>query len=94
MNEETEAIVNKVLKLIELWEDDGNCRANALELQMKLTILKLMVGIDKFDQLPAFVRVLKEVTDFIADDDKRKAEFAIARTEIKQSIDAMKEVVA
>ena len=94
MNEETEAIVNKVLKLIELWEDDGNCRANALELQMKLTILKLMVGIDKFDQLPAFVRVLKDVTDFIAADDKRKAEFAIARIEAREAIDSMKEALA
>ena len=94
MNEEIETMISKLTKLIELWEDGTKCRANAVELQMHLSIMKLMLGIEKFDALPALVRVLKEVTDFIEADDKRKAEFAKARVEIKQSIDTMKEALA
>lgn len=94
MNEEIESMISKLTKLVELWEDGTKCRANAVELQMHLSIMKLMLGIEKFDALPALVRVLKEVTDFIDADDKSKAEFAKSRNEIKDTISSMKEALA
>lgn len=42
-------------------------------MQIALTTLKLLVGIDKFDELPAFARVLEEVTQFLKDKQKTKA---------------------
>lgn len=32
---------------------------------MQLSLLKLLVGIDKFDELPAFARVLREVSTYL-----------------------------
>ena len=32
---------------------------------VQLSVMKLLVGIDKFDELPAFARYLREVTAFL-----------------------------
>lgn len=32
---------------------------------MQLSLLKLLVGIEKFDELPAFARVLREVSTYL-----------------------------
>lgn len=68
--------MDSVLKQIELWEETKT-REVAARLQLTLTILKMLVGIEKFDELPAFSRYLNEVTNFIrecqkADEAKKK----------------------
>lgn len=36
-----------------------------MDLEFQLSVMKLMVGIDKFDELPNFSRVLREVTRWL-----------------------------
>jgi len=35
-------------------------------------MLKLLIGIERFDELPAFARYLRETTKFIDNEDKQK----------------------
>ena len=67
MNEEIEALMAKILKNIDIWEEEENkykkhTRETCRELEMQLTALKLIVGIDKFNELPSFARYLKLVS--------------------------------
>lgn len=39
---------------------------------MQLTMLKLLLGVEKFDELPAFSRYMRETTKFINNEDKMK----------------------
>ena len=41
---------------------------------MQLTLLKVGIGIDKFNELPSFVRYLDETTKFISQDAKKHIE--------------------
>ena len=64
MNEEIEAATKRVLKALEAFEDSKTAE-NARELEWKLTMMKLLVGVDRFDQLPAFSRALREASAFV-----------------------------
>ena len=56
--------MDNVLKLIEKWEENKT-RELAAKLQMSLTILKMLCGVDKFNELDAFVRYLNEATEYL-----------------------------
>ena len=64
MNEEIEAATKRVLKALEAFEESKTSE-NARELEWKLTMMKLLVGADRFDQLPAFSRALREASAFV-----------------------------
>lgn len=64
MNEEIETATKRVLKALEAFEESKTAE-NARELEWKLTMMKLLVGADRFDQLPAFSRALREASAFI-----------------------------
>lgn len=67
MDEEIEQLMSKILKNIDIWEEEettykNHTRQTCKELEMQLTTLKLIIGIDKFNELPSFVRYLKLVS--------------------------------
>lgn len=68
MNEAIEEAMSKVVKTIGVWHDEElagqHTHETAQTLEFQLTVLKLLIGIDKFDELPAFSRMLKEATSF------------------------------
>lgn len=69
MNEEIDEALRTVCKTIEQWDTEVNNKnptiSTAKQLQFELSILKLIIGIEKFDELPAFSRYLREVTRLI-----------------------------
>lgn len=69
MNEEIDEALRKTCKTIEQWDAEVNSKnptiSTAKQLQFELSILKLIIGIEKFDELPAFSRYLREVTRLI-----------------------------
>lgn len=71
-----DAMTSKICKLIDEWEfqksELGGSYKTACELQMQLTMLKLLLGVEKFDELPAFSRYMRETTKFINNEDKMK----------------------
>ena len=71
MNEEIETAMNKVMRALETFEESKTAE-NARECEWKLTMLKLLIGADNFDQLPAFSRALREASDFIDKYNKNK----------------------
>ena len=64
MNEEIDTAMKRVQQALEAFEDSKTAD-NARECEWKLTMLKLLIGADNFDQLPAFSRALRESSDFI-----------------------------
>ena len=64
MNEEIETATKRVLKALEAFEESKTAES-ARELEWKLTMMKLLVGADRFDQLPAFSRALREASAFV-----------------------------
>ena len=64
MNEEIDAAMTRVMRALEAFEESKTLE-NARECEWKLTIMKLLVGADNFDQLPAFSRALKEASAFV-----------------------------
>ena len=64
MNEEIDAAMKRVMQAVEAFEESKTLE-NARELEWKLTMLKLLIGADNFDRLPAFSRALSEASDFI-----------------------------
>ena len=71
MNEELDKALASIEKTIEAWDEKHTFEV-ASQLQMQLTMLKLLIGIDRFDELPAFARYLREATRFIDNEDKQK----------------------
>ena len=69
--EDIDTLISKALKLIDFWETDPRTRHTADQLQMTLTLLKVAIGIDRFNELPSFVRYLDETTCFIRNDAKK-----------------------
>ena len=45
-----------------------------MDLEFQLSVMKLMVGIDKFDELPNFSRVLREVTRWLNAREKKSTQ--------------------
>lgn len=72
MNEETETATKRVLKALEAFEESKTAE-NARELEWKLTMMKLLVGADRFDQLPAFSRALREASAFVDKHSEKEA---------------------
>lgn len=74
MNEQIEDALRKVTKTINQWEYEIENKSPTLQtaksLQFQLSILKLIIGNNNFNELPAFVRYLIEVTKFIEAIDK------------------------
>lgn len=64
MNEEIDTALKRVQQALEAFEESKTFKT-ALELEWKLTMLKLIVGLDNFDKLPAFSRALREASAFI-----------------------------
>ena len=64
MNEEIDESMKRVQQALEAFEEEKTLE-NARELEWKLTIMKLLVGADNFDQLPAFSRALREASAFV-----------------------------
>ena len=81
MNDEIDEAIKKVTKTIEQWDEETNAQnptvKTAKELQFQLSVMKLLVGIDKFDELPAFARYLREVTAFLNEVAKLEAKSKI-----------------
>ena len=73
MNEEIDTAMNRVQQALEAFKESKTFET-ALELEWKLTIMKLLVGLDNFDQLPAFSRALREVSAFIDKHNKKEEE--------------------
>ena len=69
--EDVDTLISKALKLIDQWEEESRTRRTADQLQMTLTLLKVAIGIDRFNELPSFVRYLDETTCFIHNDAKK-----------------------
>ena len=64
MNEEIDTALKRVQQALEAFEESKTFKT-ALELEWKLTMLKLIVGLDNFDKLPSFSRALREASAFI-----------------------------
>ena len=73
MNEEIDTAMNRVQQALEAFEQSKTFET-ALDLEWKLTIMKLLVGLDNFDQLPAFSRALRETSAFIDKHSKKEEE--------------------
>ena len=64
MNEEIDTAMKRVMQALEAFEQSKTLE-NARELEWKLTMMKLLVGLDNFDKLPAISRALREASAFI-----------------------------
>lgn len=70
--DEIEQAIAKVTKAVSEFEEAPS-PATAVEAEWKLTIFKLLVGLDKFDSLPAFKRALDAVEDYLENEAKKDA---------------------
>ena len=73
MNEEIDTAMNRVQQALEAFEQSKTFET-ALDLEWKLTMMKLLVGLDNFDKLPAFSRALRETSAFIDKHSKKEEE--------------------
>ena len=64
MNEEIDTAMKRVKQALEAFEESKTFET-ALELEWKLTHLKLFLTPEIFDQLPAFSRALREASAFV-----------------------------
>ena len=75
MNEEIDTAMKRVQQALEAFEESKTFET-ALELEWKLTHLKLFLTPEIFDQLPAFSRALREASAFIDEYNKNNMEEA------------------
>lgn len=73
MNEEIETAMKRVQQALEAFEESKTFET-ALELEWKLTHLKLFLTPEIFDQLPALSRALREASAFIDKHSKQEEE--------------------
>ena len=71
MNEEIETAMKRVQQALEAFEEEKTFET-ALELEWKLTHLKLFLTPDIFDQLPALSRALREASAFVDKHSKKE----------------------
>ena len=64
MNEEIDTAMKRVMQALETFEESKTVET-ALELEFRLTLLKLLLTPEIFDQLPAFSRALREASAFV-----------------------------
>ena len=72
MNEEIDTAMKRVMQALETFEEEKTLE-NARECEWKLTMMKLLIGADNFDQLPAFSRALREASTFVDKYNKKEA---------------------
>ena len=84
--EDVDTLISKALKLIDEWEEEKT-RKTADQLQMTLTLLKVAIGIDRFNELPSFVRYLDETTCFIRNDMKQHIEQMEQRLKLDEAFE-------
>lgn len=69
MEEEIDKALRNVTKTIEEWDAEEavgvHTPATAQTLELQLSFLKLIIGIDRFDELPAYSRYLRQATKFL-----------------------------
>lgn len=85
--EDVDTLISKALKLIAEWEEEPKTRHTADQLQMTLTLLKVAIGIDRFNELPSFVRYLDETTCFIRNDAKKHIEQMEQRLKLDEAFE-------
>ena len=85
--EDIDTLISKALKLIDEWEEEPKTRYTADQLQMTLTLLKVAIGIDRFNELPSFVRYLDETTCFIRNDAKKHIEQMEQRLKLDEAFE-------
>ena len=73
MNEEIETAIKRVQQALAAFEESKTFETT-LELEWKLTHLKLFLTPEIFDQLPAFSRALREASAFIDEYNKNNME--------------------
>ena len=84
--EDVDTFISKALKLIDEWEEEKT-RKTADLLQMQLTLLKVAIGINRFNELPSFVRYLDETTCFIRNDAKKHIEQMEQRLKLDEAFE-------
>ena len=81
MNEEIETAIRKIRSSIEVWEI-ANINDNiysektqlAKDLEFQMTMLKLLIGVDKFSELNYFSRILKQVSEYLDSTQHKKGD--------------------
>ena len=91
--EDVDTLISKALKLIDVWETDPRTRHTADQLQMTLTLLKVAIGIDRFNELPSFVRYLDETTCFIRNDAKKHIQQMEQRLKLDEAFEKVEDGV-
>ena len=91
--EDVDTLISKALKLIDVWETDPRTRHTADQLQMTLTLLKVAIGIDRFNELPSFVRYLDETTCFIRNDAKKHIQQMEQRLKLDEAFEKVEDEV-
>ena len=72
--------LTQIKNLIEIWDNESpRSLQTAKELNLKLTFLKVMIGIGNFNELDAFNRYMRETSKFLnqlegADKNEKKLE--------------------
>jgi len=70
MNEEIDEFMRKLLKEIDAFKQKPD-EKTAFDIEVQLSILRVLIG-DGFNDLKAFVRVEKEVSEFLDCNEKKK----------------------
>ena len=70
--EDISTSVDKVVELCQMLEEDKSYTL-ALQALATLSVMKLIIGQDKFDNLPAFSRWLKMADDIVKEEMKKDA---------------------
>ena len=91
--EDVDTLISKALKLIDVWEEEPKTRHTADQLQMTLTLLKVAIGIDRFNELPSFVRYLDETTCFIRNDAKKHIQQIEQRLKLDEAFEKVEDEV-
>lgn len=91
--EDVDTLISKALKLIAEWEEEPKTRHTADQLQMTLTLLKVAIGIDRFNELPSFVRYLDETTCFIRNDAKKHIQQMEQRLKLDEAFEKVEDGV-
>ena len=91
--EDVDTLISRALKLIDEWEEEPKTRHTADQLQMTLTLLKVAIGIDRFNELPSFVRYLDETTCFIRNDAKKHIQQIEQRFKLDEAFEKVEDEV-
>ena len=74
MNEDIEQATKIINSHIERWQDGEHTFSLATLIEFDMTALKLLIGIRNFDELPAYCRVLKQVSAWLNEYEKKEVQ--------------------